>query len=149
MPHHDAAGPKVAIAESDVDDYPGLWLRGTDGPTLAAAFPPYPLEEKATRDRDVRVTKAADYIAVTAGTRTFPWRVLGIAESDRDLVASTLVYLLARPSELADTSWIRPGKVAWDWWNDRGLRDVDFKPGVNTKTYERFIDFAAARVARA
>ena len=141
-----AAGPKVAIAESDVDDYPGLWLRGTGGAALAATFPPYPLEEKAVTDRDVRVSKAADYIAVTAGTRTFPWRVLGIAETDRELVASTLVYLLARPpsADFGDTSWIRPGKVAWDWWNDRGLRDVDFKPGVNTKTYERYIDFAAA-----
>jgi len=139
-----AAGVKVAIAESDVDDYPGLWLRGTGGPALTAAFPAYPLEEKAVTDRDIKVTRTADYIAVVAGTRTFPWRVLGVAAEDRDLVATTLVYLLARPPVIGDASWIRPGKVAWDWWNDRGLRDVDFKPGVNTKTYERFIDFAAA-----
>ena len=72
-----AAGPKVAIAEADVEGYPGLWLRGTGGPALAATFPPYPLEEKAVRDRDVKVVRAADYIAVTRGTRTFPWRVLG------------------------------------------------------------------------
>lgn len=138
-----AQGPKVAIAESDVDDYPGLWLRGTGGPGLSAAFPPYPLKEKLARDRDFKVEKTADYIAITRGTRTYPWRVLGICEKDTDLVASTLVYLLARPSEIKDTSWIRPGKVAWDWWNGPSLRGVDFKPGVNTKTYKAFIDFAA------
>ena len=72
-----SAGPKVAIAESDLEDYPGLWLRGTGGPALIATFPPYPIEEKLTRDRDFRVKRAADYIAITRGTRTFPWRVLG------------------------------------------------------------------------
>ena len=138
-----AQGPKVAVAESDVDDYPGLWLRGTGGPGLSATFPPYPLKEKLARDRDFKVEKAADYIAITRGTRTYPWRVLGICEKDTDLVASTLVYLLARPSEIKDTSWIHPGKVSWDWWNGPSLRGVDFKPGVNTKTYKAFIDFAA------
>jgi alpha-glucosidase len=138
------AGPKVAIAESDLEDYPGLWLRGTGGPALTATFPPYPLAEKLTGDRDFRVTRAAGYIAVTSGTRTFPWRVLGVAEHDADLVGGSLVYLLARPSQIADTSWIHPGKVAWDWWNALNLRGVPFKPGVNTETYQAYIDFAAA-----
>jgi alpha-glucosidase len=138
-----AAGPKVAIAEADLESYPGLWLRATGGPALAGAFPPYPLEEKATRDRDVKVVRAADYIAVTTGTRTYPWRILGVAPTDGDLVASSLVYLLQAPSQIADPSWIKPGKVAWDWWNDRNLAGVDFKPGVNTQTYKFFIDFAA------
>jgi alpha-glucosidase len=137
------AGPKVAIAESDVEEYPGLWLRGTNGPALTATFPPYPLEEKALIDRDVKVTRAADYIAVTRGTRTFPWRILGVAPTDKDLVASTLVYLLASPSRIADPSWIHPGKVAWDWWNALNLKGVDFQPGVNTKTYQHYIDFAS------
>jgi alpha-glucosidase len=137
------AGPKVAIAESDVEGYPGLWLRGTSGPGLAATFPPYPLEEKMVRDRDVKVVRAADYIAVTSGTRSFPWRILAIAPTDADLVTNSLVYLLARPSEVADTSWIRPGKVAWDWWNDRNFAGVAFKPGVNTDTYKAYIDFAS------
>jgi len=137
------AGPKVVVAEADIEDYPGLWLRGTSGAGLRATFPPYPLQEKRERDRDIKVVKAADYIAVTRGTRTFPWRVLGVAREDRDLVGSTLCYLLARPSEIKDTSWIRPGKVAWDWWNDWNLRNVDFKPGVNTRTYKAYIDFAA------
>jgi alpha-glucosidase len=136
-------GVKVAVAESDLQSYPGLWLRGTSGPALAAAFPAYPLEEKLERDRDLKVTKRADYIAVTHGTRTYPWRVLGIAEKDGDLLTSSLVWLLEAPSKLADTSWIRPGKVAWDWWNANNVFGVDFKSGVNTRTYEYYVDFAA------
>ena len=136
-------GPRVAIAEADVESYPGLWLRATGAAALAAAFPPYPLEEKAARDRDIKVVRAADYIAVTTGTRAYPWRVLGIAANDGDLITNALVYLLQRPSELVDTSWIKPGRVAWDWWNDRNLTGVDFKPGMNTQTYKFFVDFAA------
>jgi alpha-glucosidase len=137
-------GTKVAIAESDVEDYPGLWLLGQSGNGLSGTFPPYPLEEQLTRDRDLKVTRAADYIAVTKGTRTYPWRILGIAKKDADLVTSSLVYLLAKPSEVADTSWIRPGKVAWDWWNANNVHGVPFKSGVNTATYKHYIDFAAS-----
>jgi alpha-glucosidase len=136
-------GVKIAIAESDVEDYPGLWLRGQSGKGLSGTFPPYPLQEELKGDRDFRVVKAADYIAVTKGTRTFPWRVLGIAEKDADLLTSSLVYLLERPSQIADPSWIRPGKVAWDWWNANNLSGVPFKSGVNTETYKYYIDFAA------
>jgi alpha-glucosidase len=139
----DLGGVKVAIAESDVEDYPGLWLRGTGGNALTAAFPPYPLKETLERDRDFKVTESADYIAVTKGTRTFPWRLMGIAEKDGDLIANPLVWLLAKPSQVADTSWIKPGKVAWDWWNANNVYGVDFKSGVNTETYKYYIDFAA------
>jgi alpha-glucosidase len=139
----DAGGVKIAIADSDVEDYPGLWLRGTGGDGLRATFPPYPLEEKLERDRDFKVVRAAGYIAVTKGTRSYPWRVLGVARQDKDLLTNAMVYLLASPSRLADTSWIRPGKVAWDWWNANNLFGVDFKAGVNTRTYERYVDFAS------
>ena len=135
---------KVAVAESDLSDYPGLWLAG-GAPQFAlhGIFPPYPLKEQQTSDRDYRVTEAADYIAITRGTRTFPWRVLGIADHDGDLITNQLVYLLESPSKLEDTSWIRPGKVAWDWWNDWNIYGVDFHAGINTKTYEYYVDFAA------
>jgi len=139
----DAGGTKVAIAESDVEDYPGMWLRGTSGNGLAAAFPPYPLKEKLEGDRDFRVVESADYIAVTSGTRTFPWRVIGIAEKDGDLLTNELVWLLQKPSELQDTSWIKPGKVSWDWWNANNISGVDFQSGINTQTYKYYIDFAA------
>jgi alpha-glucosidase len=140
----DAAnGVKVAIAESDIEDYPGLWLHGTSGNGLAAIFPPYPLKETLERDRDFKVTQAADYIAVTRGTRSYPWRLLGIAEKDGDLITNQLVWLLAKPSQVEDTSWIKPGKVAWDWWNALNIEGVDFKAGINTQTYKYYVDFAA------
>jgi alpha-glucosidase len=137
------SGAKVAIAESDLEEYPGLWLRGTSGNGLAGTFPPYPLKEKLERDRDVRVVESADYIAVTKGTRTFPWRIMGIAEKDGDLLTNQLTWLLAKPSQVQDTSWIKPGKVAWDWWNAWNVYGVDFKAGVNTQTYKYYIDFAS------
>lgn len=136
-------GVKVAIAESDLEDYPGLWLRGTGAIALAATFPPYPLKEQLEKDRDFKVVESADYIAVTRGTRTFPWRVIGIAEKDGDLLTNQLVWLLEKPSQVQDTSWIKPGKVAWDWWNANNVYDVDFKAGVNTQTYKYYTDFAA------
>jgi alpha-glucosidase len=139
----DADGIKLAIADADVDEYPGLWLKGTGGNALAAAFPPYPLKETLQSDRNFRVTEAADYIAVTRGTRTYPWRLVGIAEKDGDLITNSMVWLLAKPSQLQDTSWIKPGKVAWDWWNFNNVYGVDFKAGVNTATYKFYIDFAA------
>jgi alpha-glucosidase len=135
-------GAKVAVAESDVEEYPGLWLRGTGGTALAATFPPYPLKEKQENELDVRVTEAADYIAVTKGTRTYPWRVLGIVDKDTDLLTNSIVWLLEKPSQVADTSWIKPGKVAWDWWAANNLYGVDFKAGINTATYKYYIDFA-------
>lgn len=139
----DAGGVKIAVAESDVEDYPGLWLRGTGGNGLGSLFPPYPLKEELKGDRNFKVTEAADYIAVTKGTRTYPWRLLGIAERDGDLLTNQLVYLLASPSRIQDTSWIKPGKVAWDWWNANNIYGVDFKSGVNTETYKYYIDFAS------
>src|SRR5258705_6793499 len=136
-------GAKVAIAESDVEEYPGLWLRGTSGSGLAGTFRPYPWKETLEKDRDVRVVESADYIAVTKGTRTFPWRIVGISEKDGDLLTNQLTWLLAKPSQVQDTSWIKPGKVAWDWWNAWNVYGVDFKAGVNTQTYKYYIDFAA------
>jgi alpha-glucosidase len=136
-------GVKVAVAESDIEDYPGLWLHGTSRNALSATFPHYPLQEVLERDRDYRVTEAADYIAVTRGTRTYPWRLLGISERDGDLITNQLVWLLEKPSQVQDTSWIKPGKVAWDWWNANNVFGVDFKAGINTQTYKYYIDFAA------
>jgi hypothetical protein len=137
----DVDGVKVAIAESDIEDYPRMWLRGTSGNGLAAVFPPYPLKETLERDRDYKVTQAADYIATTKGTRTYPWRLMGIAEKDGDLITNPLVWLLAKPTQVPDASWIKPGKVAWDWWNANNIYGVDFKSGVNTQTYKYYIDF--------
>ncbi len=136
-------GAKLAIAESDVEDYPGMWLKGTGGPGLDATFPPYPLKERLEGDRNFRVVESADYIASTSGTRTYPWRLMGIVDRDGDLLTNQLVWLLEKPSQVQDASWIKPGKVAWDWWNANNVYGVDFKSGVNTQTYKYYIDFAA------
>jgi alpha-glucosidase len=138
-----AQGVKLAIAEAGVEDYPGMWLRGTGGPGLVATFPPYPLKEVQTSDRDFRVAEAAEYIAVTSGTRTYPLRLVGITEKDGDLLTNQLVWLLENPSQVQDTSWIKPGMSTWDWWGGWNLYGVDFKAGINTATYKYYVDFAA------
>ncbi len=92
-------GIRVAFTEADLLDYPGIYLKGT-GPgktVLRSTFPPYPLEEHQKDDRTIRVSKGADYIARTSGTREFPWRVFLIAERDGDLVENDLVYRLGSP----------------------------------------------------
>ncbi|TWT29366.1 Retaining alpha-galactosidase precursor [Posidoniimonas corsicana] len=137
-------GPKVYLSESDLASYPGMFLRGAeDHRGLVGKFAPYPLATRTVRDRDVMVTKAADYLAKTSGTRAYPWRVMILAEADADFLTNELIYQLAPPCELADTSWIKPGKVSWDWWNGINVTGVDFRVGVNTATYKHFIDFAA------
>jgi alpha-glucosidase len=136
-------GVKIALADSDVESYPGLWFRGNNNRSLSGVFPPYPLKQTLKGDRDYQVSQAAEYIAVTRGKRSFPWRLLAIAEKDGDLLVNQLVYLLEKPSQLQDTSWIKPGKVAWDWWNAHNVFGVGFKSGVNTQTYKYYLDFAA------
>jgi len=136
-------GPKVAITEADLEDYAGLYLRGTGDTSLEGVFPAVALEERQTRDRDVRILRRDDHIARTAGRRSFPWRVLVIAEKDKDLLDSQMVFKLAKPLQLRDTDWIKPGKVAWDWWNANNIFGVDFEAGINTKTYKYYIDFAS------
>ncbi len=135
-------GVKLFFSESDLYDYAGMWLQGTGGNGLQAIFPKYPLQEKDRNDRDEYVTERADYIAKTPGTRTFPWRVFAVANDDAKLIENQLVYLLAKPSQ-GDFSWIKPGKVAWDWWNNWNITGVDFKAGINTETYKYYVDFAA------
>ena len=139
----DAGSAKIAIAESDLDEYAGMWLQGTGTNGFDAIFAAYPLKEELSKDRDFKVTERADYIAITKGTRTFPWRVLGVVENDGDLLTNPIVWLLEKPSLVHDTSWIKPGKVSWDWWNANNIYGVDFKAGINTETYKYYIDFAA------
>ena len=137
------SGTKVTILESDLRSYPGMFLRPGQS-TLTAVFPPYPKRMDYYRWRGMSyVAEAEDYIAKSSGPRTYPWRVVAITDDDRLMPVCPLVGRLAEPSRIADTSWIRPGKVAWDWWNDWNLRGVDFLAGINTATYRYYIDFAA------
>lgn len=142
-----ANNKKAVITEADLEEYAGMFLQaGKQGYSLNGQFAPYPLEEKKGGHNDLQafVMKRANYIAKTAGTRTFPWRVVIISENDKDLLNNDMVQKLASPSRLSDISWIKPGKVAWDWWNDWNISHVDFRAGVNTATYKYYIDFAAA-----
>ena len=138
-------GIKVAITEADLRDYPGMYLTASMNHPweLLGLFPAYPLQEEMTSDRDVKVTERAGYIARTTGNRSFPWRVMVITEKDGDLVESQMVYKLSAPAPDLDFSWVRPGKVAWDWWNANNISGVDFRSGINTETYKYYIDFAA------
>jgi len=140
----DSNEVKVAITESDLDDYPGMFLRGTNRDILQGVFAPYPLQEKMTKGEfpQALVAKRADYIARTTGTRNFPWRILIIAANDKDLPSNDLVYRLASPSKLKDVSWIHPGKCTDEWIIGINLFNVPFKSGVNTASYKYYIDFA-------
>ena len=136
-------GVNVLLTESDIEDYPGLWLRGAGSGKLEGVHAGYPETEKLNGDRNLAVTSTKDYIAKTKGTRTFPWRAFVIAENDAQLVESDLVFKLAAPNRLTDTKWIKPGQVAWDWWNANNIYGVDFRAGINNDTYKYYIDFAS------
>lgn len=140
-------GKKVVITDADLEEYPGMYLKGaTTGTGLKGDFAPYALEEKqgGFNKLNMMVTKRADYIAKVEGTRSFPWRVVIISNNDAELLNSDMVQKLASPPRLTDYSWVKPGKVAWDWWNDWNITHVDFRAGINTPTYKYYIDFAAA-----
>jgi alpha-glucosidase len=137
-------GTKILLTESSLEDYPGMWLTGNGDHTLRTLFPAYPEKAEQKRDRDVSVVERFDHIARTSGTRDFPWRIMMIAKSDGDLITNQLPWLLSSSCQIEDPSWIKPGKVAWDWWNANNIYGVDFKSGINTQTYKYFIDFASA-----
>ena len=143
-------GMRVAITDSDIESYPGMFLKKGEGFSLVGDFAPVPgMVHETPRRGQVVVDTYTDNLAVIKenatkkAPRNFPWRVLAIAESETNLPTNNLVWLLASPNRIGDTSWIRPGKVAWDWWNDWNITGVDFKSGINTLTYKHYIDFAA------
>jgi len=138
-------GKKVVIVESDLEDYPGTFFRKGEGSSLAAVQATYPkTEEQGGHNMLQLVVKEREsFIAKVAGTRDFPWRAMIISENDAELMNSDMVYKLASPSRVADVSWIKPGKVAWDWWNDWNIWGVDFEAGINNDTYKYYIDFAS------
>lgn len=135
----------ILLTEADVFDYPGMFMKGTSGNALQATFPKYVTKatpKAGNEDRD-QILEYADYQAKTKGKRDFPWRVLVITDKDTDLLKNTMVYQLSRPSKIKDSDWIKPGKVAWDWYNANNIYGVDFESGINTKTYKYYIDFAS------
>ena len=139
-------GKKVVITEADLEDFPGLLLRNATGKTgFSAIHAGYPKTEEQGGHNNLQyvVKERENYIAQVTGKRSFPWRCLVISENDKELANSDMVYKLAEPSRVEDLSWIKPGKVAWDWWNAWNLYGVDFKAGINNDTYKYYIDFAS------
>ncbi len=138
-------GVKVLFVESDQSCYPGMYLLASNGKGFEGVFARRPTAERIGGYINIQkiVTEREDYIAHIDGARTLPWRIAIIGRRDTDLANSQLVYQLGAPSQIEDTSWIKPGKVAWDWWNNWNLKGVDFEAGVNQLTYQYYIDFAA------
>jgi len=138
-------GKKLCITEADLESYPGLYLNKGENLSLRGVFAPYPKQVKQGGHNMLQglVTERENYIAKCKGSRNFPWRVFAVSTNDKELLDNDLVYLLAESSRVKDTSWIKPGKVAWEWWNDWNLYGVDFKSGINNPTYKYYIDFAS------
>ena len=139
-------GKKAVITEADLEDFPGLLLRnekGLNGFTAIHAGYPKVEEQGGHNNLQYVVKDRENYIAKVNGKRTFPWRCIVISENDKDLANSDMVYKLASPCRVKDLDWIKPGKVAWDWWNNWNIYGVPFKAGINNDTYKYYIDFAS------
>ncbi|MBQ5898730.1 MAG: glycoside hydrolase family 97 protein [Alistipes sp.] len=142
----EVGSKKVCITESDLMSYPGMYLYNNNGDTtLEANFASVPdhITQGGHNMLQGEVQTRKPYIAEVSGERSFPWRICIVADEDKQLLDDDMVFRLSQPNTIGDTSWIKPGKVAWDWWNDWGLYGVDFEPGINNRTYEYYIDFAS------
>lgn len=137
------SGVNLLLTDNNVLDYPHLFFEKESSLALSGVFPPYPTKTRFEGDRSSVIEKTGDYIARSTTNRHFPWRTIIIAENDADLLVTNLPYLLAEKSVLNNTDWIKPGKVAWEWWNASNLYGIDFEAGFNTETYRHYIDFAA------
>ena len=140
------SGKKICITEADLLNYPGLYLSNQNNAnSLTGVIAPYPKEIKQGGHNNLQgeVQSSESFIAKCEGQTAFPWRVIIVSEKDYELANNDMVYKLASPNRLSDVSWIKPGKVAWDWWNDWNLYGVDFKTGINNETYKYYIDFAS------
>ena len=144
---------KVVFTESSLHNYPGMFLEKNQNSNLISKFPNYVLkavpagsydtENGEGSDRTQDIVEEANFIAKLSGSRNLPWRVFIVSDDDRTFVESNLVTILSEKSKIEDTSWIKPGKVAWDWWNSNNIYGVDFKAGINQETYKYYIDFAS------
>ena len=137
---------KAVFLEANLEDYPGLFVTNNNSKSgFESRFSKYPIQEKNGGFNNINrlITERADYLVKTKGTRNFPWRIIVISENDKDLANNDMVQKLSEPSKIKDIRWIKPGKVAWDWWNDWNIYNIDFKAGINTQTYKYYIDFAS------
>ena len=140
-------GVKMCVMEADLLNYPGMYLYNDDASaTLEGVFARYPkkVEQGGHNMLQMLVKDREEYIASFDGATEFPWRAVSLSETDAQMADNDLVYRLAKdPDPQTDWSWVKPGKVAWDWWNGWNLRGVDFRAGINNDTYKYYIDFAS------
>ena len=141
-------GVKILITEADLTNYPGMHVIGTEGSnSLKGTFAPYPkvIEQGGHNRLQGMVMERENFIAKASGDEVFPWRVIMVSTSDSQLAVNDMVWKLSPKQDAGtDYGWVKPGKVAWDWWNDWNLYGVDFKAGINNETYKYYIDFASA-----
>lgn len=138
----------MLVMEADLMDYPGMYLYNSDGDsTLEGRFArkPKDIHQGGHHMLQMIVDSREDFLSEYDRTQvSFPWRIVAIGENDAAVADNDLVYLLATPQDPSvDYSWVRPGKVAWDWWNDWNIIGVDFEAGINNDTYKYYIDFAS------
>jgi alpha-glucosidase len=139
-------GKKILLLEADLEEYPGMFLvLNETSKGFKGLYAQYPLETKTGGYNNINIipTKRAAFIAKTDGMRSYPWRAIFISEQDKELLNCDIVQKLASPGRIEDISWIKPGQVSWDWWNNMNISGVDFRAGMNTSSYKYFIDFAA------
>ncbi len=139
-------GVKLCITETHLENYPGLYLAGSTK-KFSGVHAPHPkdVEQGGHNMLQMLVKSRENFIAKVEAPRTFPWRIAMISRQDKDLAMNNLSYLLAAPCRVPDVSWVKPGKVAWDWWNDWNIYGVDFAAGINDETYKYYIDFASQK----
>ena len=135
-------GPFVMFTESDLYNFPGLWVKGTARPELEAVSPHFP--KRLLTEGNVyalgQVKETSEYIAKVQGTQTYPWRLFAITDHEDGLISNNMVYLLASPTQIKDLSWIKPGVVMFDWWGKNNIYGVGFKAGINTETAKYYIE---------
>ena len=157
---YSAEGKSVAVLETALHDYP-VWNFGdvaaTDaGIRLSSLFAKYPRTTHRVANPDgwhnrrtvetggrwVCVDETEDFIAKVHPARPLPWRVFVLADAPAKLCEADIAYALASPGSSTDFSWVKPGKVAWDWWS--AFDNKGAARGCTTETYRRFIDFSAS-----
>ena len=137
-------GMRAVVMDAGVENYPGMMVKKGEGHVLQAEFAGYPLEQEIGGYARLNLvpTKRADFIAKIGARQKLPWRAVVVTTRDAQLLSCDMAQRLAPACRIQDTSWIKPGKVAWDWWNNTNITGVDFPAGMNTLTYQYYIDFA-------
>ncbi|HJU54140.1 MAG TPA: glycoside hydrolase family 97 protein, partial [Pyrinomonadaceae bacterium] len=123
-----------ALSEADLKDYAGLYFARVAGGG-------YGVTSRLAPRRDDKSVAVRGRVQVEGFVT--PWRVVMVANEAAKLIESTLITNLSTPSVIGDTSWIRPGRSAWDWWSGPNTEGTSFKVGMNDATMKHYIDFAA------